>query len=304
MARIAYEDKAFRGESLAIIERANQIAESYAAQGYSLTLRQLYYQFVQRNWLRNTEQSYKRLGSIVNDGRMAGMIDWDHIVDRTRESNRQPVWDSPSDIIEAVANQYRLDRWEGQPIRPEVWVEKEALVDVIAVPARRWSLRWFACRGYASASSQHEAAMRFVNQINSGQTPVILHLGDHDPSGIDMTRDITDRISRFVYYHTGEDVEVRRLALNMDQIEAYNPPPNPAKATDARFGGYAARFGDESWELDALDPPTIDALISDEVEGLIHSREVWDARTETEATERRMLGNLSKRWDAVAESLL
>lgn len=78
---------------------------------------------------------------------------------------------------------------------------------------------------------------------------VILHLGDHDPSGIDMTRDISDRLELF-----GADVEVKRIALNWDQIDEFTPPPNPAKLSDSRAGAYIAEYGDESWELDALEP--------------------------------------------------
>ena len=302
MARIAYTEPNFRGSSLEMIQQADQIARAYAAQGYTLTLRQLYYQFVARDLLANKEQSYDKLGRLVSEGRLAGLIDWAHIVDRTRSSEGVAHWDSPQAIMDAVASQFRIDKWAGQRNRPEVWVEKEALVDVVATPARRHDLRWFACRGYASQSSQHEAGMRFVEMIRDGQHPVILHLGDHDPSGIDMTRDITDRINLFVEFHTGETVEVQRLALNMDQIRRLNPPPNPAKATDARFEGYRARFGSLSWELDALDPPAIDRIVTDAVEAL-RDDEPWDTAVASEDEQRHLLAEVSAQWERVVETL-
>ena len=302
MARIAYTDPNFRGTSLDIIEQADRIAVAYARQGYTLTLRQLYYQFVARDLLPNKEQSYDKLGRLVSEARLAGLIDWDHIVDRTRSSEGVPHWDSPQAIMDAVASQFRIDKWEGQRNRPEVWVEKEALVDVVATPAKRHDLRWFACRGYASQSSQHEAAMRFVEMIEAGQHPVILHLGDHDPSGVDMTRDITDRINLFVEHHTGERVEVQRLALNMDQIRRLNPPPNPAKMTDSRAGEYVARYGYQSWELDALDPPAIDAIVTKAVEAL-RDDGPWSEAVENEDEQRRLLAAVSEQWDRVVETL-
>lgn len=97
-----------------------------------------------------------------------------------------------------------------------------------------------------------------MGYLDAGQAPVILHLGDHDPSGIDMTRDIVARLEVFTDY---AGIEVRRVALNMDQVEQYGPPPNPAKLTDSRVGQYIAVYGLDSWELDALEPQVIVDLI-------------------------------------------
>lgn len=90
----------------------------------------------------------------------------------------------------------------------------------------------------------------------------MIHLGDHDPSGIDMTRDNFKRLSMFA----GREVTVERIALNWDQVEEYDPPPNPAKMTDSRYEGYRSAYGDDSWELDALDPRVIQQLIVEHVE--------------------------------------
>jgi hypothetical protein len=94
---------------------------------------------------------------------------------------------------------------------------------------------------------------------------VLFYLGDHDPSGEDMVRDIGDRMEVFGV----EGLEVRKLALTMDQVRQYNPPPNPAKLTDPRAQGYIAEHGDSSWEVDALDPDTLSALIRGAFAGVI-----------------------------------
>ena len=119
-----------------------------------------------------------------------------------------------------------------------MWVEKDALVAVIQRPAVRNDVNFFACRGYVCQARGTARAIRRQRYARQGQRVVIIHLGDHDPSGIDMTRDVQDRLSMF-----GTSTEVRRIALNMDQVEQYDPPPNPAKMTDSRANDYADLHG-------------------------------------------------------------
>jgi hypothetical protein len=295
--KIAYIDKKFRAKRLELIKTANGIISEYRAQGFDLTLRQLYYQLVARGVIENTERSYKNTGEAIDDARMVGMMDWEAIVDRTRNLRSVSHWSTPADIISSAAYSYRLDKWQQQEYYVEVWVEKEALAGVIERIATTLDLPWFACRGYVSQSEMWAASQRFLRIQSDGRRPVILHLGDHDPSGIDMTRDIIDRMEIF-----GADIEVKRLALNMDQVEQYNPPPNPAKITDSRAEGYISRFGDESWELDALTPTVLSALIEDAVLDLRDDYE-WSVMVAKEKAERADLTKAAKRWDEVATFL-
>lgn len=272
-------NKRFQAKSLAIIDAANIIIDEYRQQGYALTLRQLYYQFVARDLIPNTMRSYKSLGGIINDGRLAGLIDWDAIEDRTRNVSSAPHWDSPAEIIEGAASQYRRDLWADQERRVEVWIEKEALTGVIARTCRDLDVPYFACRGYVSQSEQWRAYHRSLDHPLT-----VLHLGDHDPSGIDMTRDNDDRLNDVF----GGDVIIRRIALNMDQVEEYNPPPNPAKMTDSRFRDYVLQYGQESWELDALEPSVINELIETHVAEW-RDDELFNAALERQENERAKL---------------
>jgi hypothetical protein len=262
------------------------------AQGYVLTLRQLYYQFVARDIVPNTMQEYKRIGSVINDARLTGRLDWEAIEDRTRNLEQLSTWDSPKDILDATAKQFRFDWWDSQPVRIEIWVEKEALVGVIERVAHRYRVPYFACRGYASQSELWRAGCRFIEHNERGQPVKVLHLGDHDPSGIDMTRDNDDRLSMF---SESGDVEVTRLALNEDQVQKYKPPPNPAKLTDSRATGYIEKFGGKSWELDALDPKVIDDLISAEIEAYIDS-DRWNEAKQRETDARARIAKMAKNW--------
>lgn len=256
----AYIDKSFQRSSLELIDWANDIIASYQARGYSLTLRQLYYQMVSRDLIPNEKKSYDRIGSVLSDARLAGLVDWQAIEDRTRNLAARQKWDNPQQIVRAAWSSYKIDRWDNQQIRPEVWVEKEALAGVVARACNPLDVDYMSCRGYMSQSEMWQAGQRFIRYCDAGQTPVIIHLGDHDPSGMDMTRDIVDRLEMF----TG-GIEVERIALNWSQIQEYNPPPNPAKITDSRAEGYIAEFGESSWELDALDPDILVELIINKI---------------------------------------
>jgi len=129
--------------------------------------------------------------------------------------------------------------------------------------------------------------------VLNGQRPIVFHLGDHDPSGIDMTRDNRDRLSLFA----GVDITVVRLALNMEQIERYRPPPNPAKVTDSRFEAYQREYGDESWELDALNPEVIHNLIENNVQ-CIRDEKLWDAALAREVADKQDLEDMIDEMDS------
>lgn len=299
MAREAFIERRFSAGSLETIEQANKIIRSYQAQGFTLTLRQLYYQFVSRDLIANKQTEYKRLGSIINDARLAGYIDWSAIEDRTRNV-RGGDWgyEDPAHAIRSMARGYAEEFWPYQPRHVEVWIEKDALIGVIEPVCSRWRLPYLACRGYVSQSEQYAAGKRFARLDAQGRPPVVLYLGDHDPSGIDMTRDHVDRLAMFARW----PVEVRRLALNMDQIEEYGPPPNPAKETDSRSGPYIEEYGESSWELDALEPTVIDALIEEQMQDLV-DHEAWSESEDRQERSREILTETSNRWDDVVEFL-
>jgi hypothetical protein len=303
--KVAYISKGFRDTSLEVIAQANEILREYAAQGYDLTLRQLYYQFVARGLIPNRQAEYDKLGTLISNARLAGLVDWYHITDRTRSLRGIAFATSPEDEVENLAQGYRTDKWAEQPVRVEAWIEKDALVGVIERPCRDLQIDYFSCRGYVSQSEMWRAGMRYVRYLEEGQRVVLLHLGDHDPSGLDMTRDIRERLELFAGAHHSdayEGIEVRRIALNMDQVEQYDPPPNPAKLSDSRAWDYVREHGSESWELDALEPTVIGELIT---EAALAERdpEAWAASERTEAEERDYLSTVSDRWGEVVAYL-
>lgn len=258
----AFIDKNFSAASLQTIRLVNDILEEYRRQGFRLSLRQLYYQLVARDYIPNNLRSYKNLGSLVSNARQAGEVDWDMIEDRNRETITVPHWKNPGQIVRAAAAQFRIDKWLTQPWHIEVMVEKDALSGVLSPVCRSLDIGITANKGYSSSSTMYEIGQRLQGKLADGKKICILYLGDHDPSGIDMTRDVADRL--MMYSYSGQ-VNVERLALNWDQIEQWRPPENPAKETDARFQNYAAQFGESSWELDAIEPRQLARLVEEAV---------------------------------------
>lgn len=298
--RETFIDRNFSVNSRALIMQANDIIAEYQEAGFTLTLRQLYYQFVSRDIIANTQAEYKKLGSVINDARLAGKIDWDAIEDRTRFLREFETYSDPTEAIDQLGRKYLEEPWDSQPIRIEVWIEKDALLGVIEPVCSRWRLPYFACRGNVSQSELYTAGKRLAQYVDYGQRALVLHLGDHDPSGIDMTRDNEDRLNPFSEQC---GIEVRRVALNMDQVRRYRPPPNPAKETDSRHAGYVATFRTHSsWELDALSPDVIDKLIDAEVRAEVDPAN-WETALGREAMNRNLIADAGRRWGEVTRML-
>lgn len=255
----------FRAERLRLIEVCNRVIETYLQQGFKLTLRQLYYQLVTENIIPNEERAYKSVGKLVSDGRLAGLIDWDAIEDRARIPRIPQEFENLRDLVNVALSAYRLPRWQGQFEYVELWVEKDALSGVLAPLATQYHVSLMVNRGYSSQSAMYEAAQRFIEKgsENGGRNGILLYLGDHDPSGEDMVRDIEDRLKLLT---SGLPIEVIKVALTWEQVESYSPPPNPTKLTDSRSTGYIAKYGDECWEVDALRPDVLQSIICESIE--------------------------------------
>lgn len=290
--------KRFQAKTLELIEICQDILEDYRREGYQLTVRQLYYQLVAKDLIPNTLQSYAKISNTIADARMAGLLDWNMIVDRTRRTIANSHWDTPKDIIESCIYSYRIDRWQFQPVHIEVACEKQALEGVLQPACSRWDLPFTANRGYSSQSQMYSKGRSFRPIANENRKIKILYWGDHDPSGLDMDRDVVERLQMFA---RTEDIEFKRMALTMDQIQQYDPPPNPAKVTDSRAKAYMREHGNESWELDALEPRTLVNLLDNEVNRILETdgnMVVWEGSKMLENDMKAELEGLRDSVDA------
>jgi hypothetical protein len=285
MATAKFRENNFRTKSKQMIGHMVKIVADYKAQGLRLTARQLYYQFVSQNLITNTERSYKNLTALLTEARYAGLVDWDAIEDRGREPTVWQEFGSLKDCVDRALRTYRLKRWDVQPNYVELWVEKQALAGVLEPLAGEFHVTLMVNKGYSSASAMYESAKRFLVRQRQFKPLFLLYLGDHDPSGEDMVRDIGDRMKEFGL----RELTVQKIALTMDQVRQYNPPPNPAKTTDSRYEAYASEHGTSSWEVDALPPNVLQQLIRDALEEVL-DRGLWDEVIEQERNDVQRLG--------------
>lgn len=259
------------------LSEINDIIKEYRAQGYRITLRQLYYQLVSRAMIPNRYAEYSKLSKLLVNGRMAGEVDWSAIEDRIRTPYLPYYASDVSGAMNDTIKRYRLDRMRDQKSYIEVWCEKDALSNILYRVTSEYHIRLMVNRGYSSCTALHDAYERFGCGYECDKRMYLLYLGDHDPSGLDMVRDIRSRLKDF-------GIELDRLihvALTREQIEEYDPPPNPAKLTDPRAGDYIERHGDTSWEVDALEPSVLHDLLREKIEGLI-DRELYEDVLEQE----------------------
>lgn len=281
-----------RGETLIRVDQCTKIIREYQAQGLMLTLRQLYYQFVSRDLIPNTPRSYKNLGGIVAKARTAGLLDWNAIEDRGRSPDVPSEFRSIKHLVDVALRAFRLPRWKGQPNYAELWVEKAALAGVLEPMASRYHAVLMVNKGYSSLSAMYESAKRLDAASERGVDDIyIFYLGDHDPSGEDMVRDIEQRLNLFTY--EALPIHVQKLALTMEQVQQYNPPPNTAKLSDSRAEKYIAEHGQSSWEVDALDPATLQQIIADAFEEVI-DMDMMDGVKEQEEKDKEQLREFAR----------
>ena len=313
MGKIKFRDIKMSRQNQERLSFINEIIQEYQEQNYILTLRQLYYQLVSRDVIPNKQNEYAKLSNLLKEGRMAGIVDWDAIEDRLRKPDYPAYWESPASIIGACINQYRKNRQKGQNVHVEVWVEKDALSGVLKRVTEKYGVPIMVNRGYSSVSAMFDSYERFYKAFKNNQSVKILYLGDFDPSGLDMIRDIKARIDEFItgsddvkdlieidydddfyqdiYQHLlkqNTDVTIAAqvacemyrnkhvsnftdkfnvlpIALTIEQIRAYNPPPNPAKITDPRAKDFMKNYGGTSWEVDALKPQILHKIVEDAI---------------------------------------
>jgi len=293
----------FKPQTLDVIDICAGILDEYRRQGYQITLRQLYYQCIARDvlpneWVdpktgsKNVQKNYHRLGSIVNKARLAGLLDWEIMVDLGRSTVRNPHWESVADILDGAAQQFRIDKWEDQETHVEVMCEKQAAEGILEPVCRELDVSFTSNKGYPSQSYIYRRGKELREKYDQGKGVVVIYFGDHDPSGLDMDRDLGARLNMFARLD-GFEIEVERIALTSAQIRKYNPPPNPVKFTDSRADGYVDAHGYESWELDALDPAMLAHLCRNAIEAY-RDEAAWRAAIAREKVMRDELAKLAK----------
>jgi hypothetical protein len=232
-----------------------QTAAEILSQHHPMTVRQVYYRLVSRQVIENTRSGYQSVSKALVAARREGLILWAQIEDRLRRPRCAPMWSGLPDFAVTAAGWYRRDVWESQPVRIEVWLEKDALSGIFEDELDGYGVTLNVGRGFDGWDSIHNAARRL------GDGDVILYFGDFDPSGEDMVRSLRERLG-----DQGARPEIVKCALTMGDIEAYGLPADFTKASDTRSAAFVAKWGDVSVELDALPIEVLRERIVGEVE--------------------------------------
>lgn len=285
--KIAYrDDPHLSKKNIELLQIINEIIDDYAADNFKLTLRELYYELVGKVIIPNVQAEYSKLSRLLTKGRMAGLVNWDAIEDRLRKPDLLYwVIDIP-DALQDTIDQYRLNRQRGQKNYLEIWTEKDALSGILQRLAHHYHIRLVVNRGYSSCTAMHEAFKRLGRAEENEQKLIILYVGDHDPSGLDMLRDIPSRLEEF-----GVSCKLIPVALTQKQIQQYSLPKNPAKVTDPRAQWYIENFGDKSWEVDALGPRRLTQIVEKAIKKHVNIKlfEQTVAQEEAEIKELRKI---------------
>ena len=318
MTHRAYKSTRMRPASREKIKTFNEIIREYQAQGMRMSLRQLFYQGVARDIIPNSQKEYKKLDRLLSEGRLTGLVDWKALEDRGRKPIKPPQYDNLTALIRAAIYSYRLPRMAGQNTYVELWCEKQALEGVLEPIAKANHIVFQSNKGYASQSVMMQAARRIDRACRKNTAghddgdvnvdeALILYLGDLDPSGEDMVRDVEDRLTLFLDGGTNMDdercespsgwnleyvgrvpISVEKIGINPEQVEEFGPPPNPAKLADSRATEYIAQFGRQSWEVDALDPPVLRDIITKRLAELVDPELVDVIKTQERADISRL----------------
>ena len=261
-----------------VVEAALEVFEQYDT---AITLRQLYYRLVARLLIPNTINSYKRLSRIMVKAREQGDVPRNCLEDRSRRilGRGDTGYDSAEEYLKNKLSGlqdswkgFTMPMWEDQPVYLLISLEKDALSRLVSRVGNRYSVRTFPTRGYPSYSYVQTMANYMQTRLG-GKPTIVLYFGDFDPSGVDIERDLEDRLGRY----GATEYKVKRIALTADQIKQYNLPPMPVKRSDARAEGFMAEHGDKSVELDALDPNLLQDTVEKAILDNISVRK-WNAR--------------------------
>jgi hypothetical protein len=253
------------------------------------TVRGNMYLVVSAGWLPDTSRkSYSRIQRLLNRLRLNGTLDFSWIVDNIRSTIKPSSWSGLADFAETVAEAYRKDFWAELPEYVEVIVEKDTVAGKVAPVTREFDVALHPIRGYNSTTFAYDIAKHW-ERIDKPIT--IYYVGDHDPSGRDLERDIREKATRF----SGKDVSWVRLAVNLDHFGEFAIRPLAAKKSDKRYAGFVARYGEDCAEVEAIPATELRAMVRSAIESHIPSG-AWQKLQEVERLEK-------EQWEGFMERM-
>jgi hypothetical protein len=277
-----------RQATMEIIGQVQEVLDEYRAQ-LPLTNRQIFYRLVGSRGYPKTEQAYARLCEYLNRARRASLISFSAIRDDGTQSDGFAGWDSPGQwwrSMRRYAEGYEHDLTEGQEFHIEVWVEAGGMVPQVAAVAQDYGIVTYSAGGFNGLTDKYETARRLSRQ---DRPCVILHCGDHDPSGLSIIDALAEDVVAMCHGLSKHDVRFERVLVTAEQIEQYGLPTAPQKGTDNR-----GEWMDETVQAEALPPDTLAAEVRRSIEELTDLAQLRDMRAQGNAERDDILGTFDQ----------
>jgi hypothetical protein len=252
------------------------------AADHPMTVRQLFYRLVSEQVIEKTESEYNgTVGRLLTKMRREGVLPYEWIADNTRWMRKPQTHSSLHAALEESVEFYRRALWNDQNAYVEVWLEKDALAGVLLEETAAYDVPLMVTRGYSSLTFLHSAAEAIAEQ---NKPAYLYYFGDHDPSGVDIPRNVEQRLRELA---PDAEIVFERVAVNPDQIREWNLPTRPTKKSDSR----SRNFTGGSVEVDAIPPAQLRQLAKDRIESHIDQR-ILQRTMRIEKAERETLARI------------
>lgn len=252
------------------------------------TVRGNMYMVVSSGWLPDTsDKSYNRIQRLLNRLRMNRTVPFEWVTDNVRATIKPSSWSGLADFTETVRDAYRKDFWHYLPEYIEVIVEKDAVAGRVQSVTEEYDVRLHPIRGYNSTSFAWEIA-RYWKRIEKPIT--VYYIGDHDPSGRDLERDIREK----AFELSGKEVTWKRLAVEPEHFERFNIIPLEPKALDKRTPGFIRQYGKRCAEVEGVPANDLRQMLTDAIVSHIPAAE-WKKLQRIENLERQQFQEVMAR---------
>ena len=232
---------------------------------------------------KGKDNGYGRVQRRLKQLREAGQIPFNHVVDMTRRGYHVATYDGQGDFLRRVAGLYRANLWGEVGVRVEVWAESRSIAAVLEADCRELAVSLYPTGGFSSMSLADVAAREHVQHQQFTYSGVIYYVGDWDKSGREIGRDVERKLPKYIKRLGGDPDWLRfdRLAINEEQIAAYNLSEKPGKGSDT-----------VTVEAEAMPSGILRGIVRDAVESHLPAGALHAARV-AEESEREGLRKLS-----------
>ena len=273
-----------RRSTKAEVEHRRESLLDIVSEMQPMTVRQVFYQATVRSIIEKTEAGYTKVQTDLALMRRAGELPYEWLADNTRWQRKPRTFNSVEEALKQTAQLYRKNLWASADAYVEIWLEKDALAGVVWPVTAAYDVPLMVARGYASLSFLHTAA-EFINDLTV--PAYIYHLGDYDPSGVNAAEKIEQTLRELAPY---AEIYFVRIAVTPGQIQEWNLPTRPTKASDTR----AKNFGEISVELDAIEPEVLRTIVEAAIELHLPSEQL-EVLKAAEESERELITSLVER---------